>query len=247
MRIRRLLPLSGIVFVAFVIVGVLLGGSTPGSTAPGTEVASYYDSHGARLFIESFVIAASGLFAVLFGTTLGRSLSPAQEAAGSVWERVVLAGSILVAAAFLFVATVNFAIADSPTKVSGSALQALNLVTNDSWVFLNSALGVFMLGAAGSWLASARGYRWLGWAALVLGIALFIPFADFFALLASGSGSSSRAWCSFARRMPRVTRSRGRRPEQTNTLRRFLGISDRFGTDRFGTVNTLGASRARPL
>lgn len=40
-----------------------------------------------------------------------------------------------------------------------------------------------MLGAAGSLLGTARGYRWLGWAALVLGIALFIPFADFFALL----------------------------------------------------------------
>jgi hypothetical protein len=186
MQIRRLLPLSGIVFVALVIVGVLLGGSTPGSTAPGTKVASYYDSHGARLFIESFIVAASGLFVVVFGATLGRSLTSAQEAGRSVWERLVLAGSILVAAAFLFVATVNFAIADSPTKVSGSALQALNLVTNDSWVFLNSALGVLMLGAAASWLASARDYRWLAWVALVLGIALFIPFADFVALLASG-------------------------------------------------------------
>jgi hypothetical protein len=40
-----------------------------------------------------------------------------------------------------------------------------------------------MLGAAGSLLGTGRAYRWLGWAALVLGIALFIPFADFFALL----------------------------------------------------------------
>lgn len=28
--------------------------------------------------------------------------------------------------------------------------------------------------------------RWLGWMALVLGIALFVPFADFFAMMATG-------------------------------------------------------------
>jgi hypothetical protein len=47
-----------------------------------------------------------------------------------------------------------------------------------------------MLGAGGSLLARTRPrtrlYRWLGWAALVLGIALFIPFVDFVALLLSG-------------------------------------------------------------
>ena len=48
---------------------------------------------------------------------------------------------------------------------------------------LNSCLGVLMFGAAGSLIPSAGGYRWLGWIALPLGIALLIPFADFFALL----------------------------------------------------------------
>ena len=40
-----------------------------------------------------------------------------------------------------------------------------------------------MVGAAGA-LVSAAVHRWL-WIALVLGVAAFIPFADFFALLAT--------------------------------------------------------------
>jgi hypothetical protein len=52
-----------------------------------------------------------------------------------------------------------------------------------TWVAFNAAFGVIMLGAAGSLLADGRGYRWLGWVALLLGIALFIPYADFIALL----------------------------------------------------------------
>ena len=73
-----------------------------------------------------------------------------------------------------------------PDKLSGNALQALNVLDNDAWVVFNSGLGVMMLGAAGSSLASGRLPRWLGRAALVLGIALFIPFVDFFALLLTG-------------------------------------------------------------
>ena len=40
-----------------------------------------------------------------------------------------------------------------------------------------------LLGAAGLLLTETRLPTWLGWVALLLGIALFIPFADFFALV----------------------------------------------------------------
>ena len=84
------------------------------------------------------------------------------------------------------VSGLTFALADAPTKLGADALQALNLLDNDVWVAFNSGLGVMMLGAGGSLLARTRLYRWLGWAALALGIALFIPFVDFVALLLSG-------------------------------------------------------------
>lgn len=183
---RTLLPLSGIAAVALVATGVCLGGQTPSSTATGARVASYYDAHQARMFVASFVLVAAGLFVLLFASTLARSLSPADGRGGSVWERVLVAGGAVFAAAAGFAGAVNFALADSPTKISEPALQAVNLLLNDGWVFWNAALGVVMLGAAGTWLASARGLRWPGWVAAALGVALFIPFADFFAFLASG-------------------------------------------------------------
>jgi hypothetical protein len=186
MTLRRLLPLSGIVFVALIALGVMLGGSTPASTAAGSKVASYYDSHQARMVIVSFVLATAGFFIVVFASTLGRSLSPAEGHVEQIWDRVLLGGGIVFATAAGVVGAINFALADNPTKISGSALQSLNLFVNDTWVLWNAALGIFMLGAAGAWLTSARGRRWVGWIALVLGVALFIPFADFFALLASG-------------------------------------------------------------
>jgi hypothetical protein len=184
MTLRKLAPCSGIALVVLVAVSVVLGGSTPSSTADGAKVASYYDTHQARLFVVSFLFGLAAFAAVLFASWLARSLR--SDDGMSVADRVVLGGGVMFAAALGFVGAANFALADSPKKVSAPALQALNLLMNDSWVFWNAALGVFMLGAAGACLTSAASYRWLGRIAVVLGIALFIPFADFFALLASG-------------------------------------------------------------
>ena len=61
--------------------------------------------------------------------------------------------------------------------IAGGALQALVGLDENSWVAFNAGLGVMMLGAGASILAS-KTHPVLGWIALVAGIALFIPFAD---------------------------------------------------------------------
>ena len=80
---------------------------------------------------------------------------------------------------------VHFALANgADEEISPTALQALNTLDGNTWMVFNPAFGVMMLGAAGT-LLSAGVLRPLGWIALVLGVAAFIPFADFFALLAT--------------------------------------------------------------
>src|SRR4051794_37859437 len=96
-------------------------------------------------------------------------------------------GGVLFASAILATAFIHFALTAAGDKgVSGDAIRVLNILDADAWVLFNPALGVLMLGAAGVLLTHATAARWMGWAALILGIALFIPFADFFALLLSG-------------------------------------------------------------
>ena len=63
---RKLQPFSGAAFVALVVVGVVLGSGTPGSTDPGSEVAAYYDAHQWRMVVAAFVLAASAFFAIAF-------------------------------------------------------------------------------------------------------------------------------------------------------------------------------------
>lgn len=176
MTSQKLLPLSGIVFVVSTLVTVIaIGGSTPDTDESAQKIFSYYDAHNGRQILAAFLIAAAVPFLVFFGVSL---------AAGgrSFWELVVIVGTALAATGFLLTALLHFALSDAPgNHVSPDAVKALGVLDGDFWMAANAALGVMMLGAAGTMLQ--RGVRWLGWTALVLGVALFVPFADFFALL----------------------------------------------------------------
>jgi hypothetical protein len=188
MEARKLPSLAGVAFVLLVVVAVVgFGRTTPGNDDSAASIASFYDQHMARQVTASFLIAASVPFLLIFAAVLAEALSPPDRSRRPWWTLVLVGGSILAGSTALLVALVHFALTDgADTGIRGEALRALVLLDNDFWVAFNAALGVMMLGAAASLLTSGWGARWLGWSALVLGVALFIPVADFFALLISG-------------------------------------------------------------
>ena len=184
MNARRLPPLSGLVFVATVLVSVIgLGGNTPDSGASAAEVAAFYDGGIWRQAIAALLLAASIPFLIVFAVELaGAASRPAGP--HSVWSYLLIGGGVLLGATLAMTAMLHFALADAGNNgFSPTVVQTLNVLDGDAWVAFNAGLGVTMLGAAGCLWSSAGAERWFARAALVLGVLLFIPFADFFALL----------------------------------------------------------------
>lgn len=184
---QKLMHLSGAAFVVLVLVAILgVGRDTPGTSASAEELASFYGDNALRQGIAAFVLALGAPLVVLFGVGLATALGSRDAGARmSAWGYVLLAGAILVAGADLVTAFAHFALANGADEnIAPTALQALNALDGNTWMTFNPAFGVMLLGAAGV-LLSAGVHRWLGWIALLLGIAAFIPFADFFALLAT--------------------------------------------------------------
>jgi hypothetical protein len=135
---------------------------------------------------------------VLFAVALA-SLPPHNDK--RLWERVLVGGSVLAGTIFLITGIVNFALVDGATNdASEEALQALSLLLGNNWVGFNAGLGVMMIGAAGMLLARPRAHAGLGWTALALAIALFIPFIDFIALLLTVIWIIVASACSSVRR-----------------------------------------------
>jgi hypothetical protein len=187
MDTRRVLPLSGVAFVVLALVAVVgLGGDTPESDASASEVFRFYDDHAVREGIAAFVLALAVPFLVFFAVSLATALWPEGADRPPVWHYVLIGGGLLTGAALLIAAAVVFSLADgADNKISMDALQGLNTLDANTWVAFNAGFGVMMLGAAGCMIPRVRAAlpAWLGWTALVLGIALFIPFADFVALI----------------------------------------------------------------
>ena len=185
MDANRLFPLGGIAFVVLVVGLAVSVGNTPGTDASASELAAYYSDHTVREGIGSFLLAAAAPLVLFFGVGLATAIGARPAGGLTAWGYVLMAGTILVAGAVLLTAAIHFALANGgDEEISPTALQALNSLDGNTWMAFNPAFGVMMLGAAGV-LISARVLTWLGWIALVIGIAAFIPIADFFALLAT--------------------------------------------------------------
>jgi hypothetical protein len=181
----RVWALSGVAFVVIALGGVVVfGGNTPDTGASAAKVVSYYSEHTTRQSIAAFVLAASVPFLVVFGIYLASfSRRGTDTGAAILGRRLLIAGTAIEAAMLLATALIHFALTDAVDQgVTGDGARALNMLDSDSWIAWNSAFGVMMLGAGATVFASALP-RWMGWLALVLGVLLFIPFADFFALL----------------------------------------------------------------
>jgi hypothetical protein len=185
MQGTRLLPLSGIAFVALVLVAVIgLSGGAPEGVVPGAEVIAYFDDNEIEQFVATFVWTAAVPFLVLFALSVAAVGRRADADRPRVWERLLVGGSLLVGATLLVSSMVNLALVDGAANgASPAAMQALYLSIANGWVAWNAGLGVMMLGAAGTLLTEPRPYAWLGWAALPTGIALFFPVADFVGMI----------------------------------------------------------------
>src|SRR4029453_9227894 len=103
-----------------------------------------------------------------------------------VWRRLLLAGAAIMSATLGVAITTKLALADSAEpEIAPEVMQALNVIADYVVYALLPATGTMMLGAAGWLLGRERVQGWLGWAALVLGVVLFVPFIGVLALVLS--------------------------------------------------------------
>jgi hypothetical protein len=186
-RWERLAPLVGAVFVVLVIVAFIpLGGNTPDNDATAQKVQSFYSKHTDRELVAAYVLALSVPFLVFFTSILYRAI----RAAGGRGRLATAAfgGGLLSAAGFAVAAAVHFALASAGDKASTlPTTQTLNVLDNMDFIPFVTGLGIMLLAAGLATLRYGGALpRWLGWAAVIVGIAIFIPFVGFVAFGLSG-------------------------------------------------------------
>jgi hypothetical protein len=180
-RWSRLAPLTGAVFVVLAIVAVVVSGEeTPKASASAAKVVSFYSEHHSAIERGAILFALTFLALVLFAGALRSYLRRTSGCEGLA--AMVLAGAILMAVGALAGTGVEYGIAHNLHDLSPEAVKTLNFVSTE--LFLPVLAGGFIFGMCAG-LAILRGAdlpNWLGWVAVLLGIAAIVPPASFIAL-----------------------------------------------------------------
>jgi hypothetical protein len=167
-----------------VAAGFAISSKTPNSDASSARVIAFYEAHQSRQRASDLLVVVGGAFLLFFAGSLRGYLrrTPAAEALSAV----MLAGAVLLTGGIALFSGIDFALADVPNRLDPAAAQALNVLNNDLFFPLAVGGGVFGIATGLAILRGAPLPKWLGWAALVIGIASMTPagFGAFLAFLA---------------------------------------------------------------
>lgn len=181
-RVGRLAPLTGVLFAVLAVVAIFTSGEeTPKASASAAKVVAFYTKNRSEVETSGILFALAFLVLVLFAGALRSYLRRTPEAEGL--SALVLAGGILMSAGAITGTGLEYGLAHNLHHLSPVEAQTLNFIGQE--LFLPVLAGAFVF-AICSGLAILRGAalpKWLGWVAVVLGIAAIIPPASFPALI----------------------------------------------------------------
>lgn len=183
-RWGRLAPWTGVAAVAFIVAAFIVSGSSPGTSDSGQKVLQFYADNESSQVIAAILLAYGAILLIFFAGTLSTLVRRTDPGSGAL-SRLVVAGGALEALGLAIFGSISLTLADTHDKIGPEAAQALNVLNQDFFLPLVLGVSVLMFSSAVAILRNAALPRWLGWAALVIGIAAVTP-AGFIAFLATG-------------------------------------------------------------
>lgn len=179
---NRLMPLSGIVFVALILASIFIA-NPPDSNASAGTVLTYYQAHQNVTSASALLVGLSVIFGLLFYGYLREYM---RQDRATRWLASTAFGGVLVFAAGGVLSAGSFlALGDQPRVLSAATAQTINLIQSDvSNSFTQAGLAVFYLATGAAILRGRLLPGWLGWVSVVLGIlaaSLVLAFVAFIA------------------------------------------------------------------
>jgi hypothetical protein len=175
----RYAPLTGIVAVAFWIVGVAVMESIGGPGEGGPEAyPRYYDDEGGGILGAGTTFALGSLFFLWFLATLRAVLHTAEGGSGRLAE-IAYAGGL--AFGILSLATMAPDIAGAirywvdDETLEPAAAEALNALGSGFFLLAELSAGLFLIATALAVLRTRSLPAWLAWLSVLVGVVMLIP------------------------------------------------------------------------
>ncbi|MDQ4040669.1 MAG: hypothetical protein M3141_02850 [Actinomycetota bacterium] len=173
-RWERLAPLSGVLFVALLVASFLISGEPPDSDESLAEVLEYWRDDDSKV-IASAILGIYGLVAFLWFLGALRSALRAAEGGTGRLSATAFAGGIVLAVGAAVGLAIQYAAAESAGDVPTQVTQTLSVLNAEYFIPFPVGLGVLLLATAVATIRHGPLPKWMGWVALVLGIAAITP------------------------------------------------------------------------
>ncbi len=162
-------PLCGIATAALAIASVAVNVQLPNDSASGQKVLAYLTDHHNTVTAASFIGAISAVTLVLFAAYLrGVLLRGRQDHA--LLPNAAFGGALLLAVGIGFTAIVNLSAERAASHGYSVPAQTLSIVSNNGYFLNTTGIAVLLLAAGIATIRVPVLPRWLGWAAVVIGI-----------------------------------------------------------------------------
>jgi hypothetical protein len=179
-------PLTGVLFIALLIIGFAVGGDPPDADSAPDEIVDWYVDNKDSVELSSFLAAIGGAVLIFFVGYL-RKVLRAAEGEGGMLSILTLIGAAIFVTGLAIDATVGFAIAEAADDVTPDgnvdplSIQALEAFWDNDWLPFAVGIEVLILSSGLSIVRHGALPKWLGWVAILLAIVALTPigFAAF--------------------------------------------------------------------
>jgi hypothetical protein len=182
-RWERLAPLTGLVFFVLIAITFALSNDTPDTDSSTADTVSYWSAHDSRLIASAVVGTFAVIFLVWFGGSLRRTLGRAEGGDGRL-ATIAFAGILVIAISGGIGNSLQFTVADTVGDIPPAATQTISVLNEDLFLPFLAGIALMLFASAICALRYGALPKWLGWAAIVIGIATVTP-AGFVGFLAA--------------------------------------------------------------
>jgi hypothetical protein len=170
MTLRRWLALCGVVAPVLVVVAfTVVSGKTPDDNSSAGDVISFYRDHKGANVVGALMVTIAAVLLVLFAARL-REVLRGDGSAGGVLPIAAFGGVLVLSASLLGSAIVHFALVQAADHRFAAPAQTLNVLDNNDFFGITGGMAVLMLAAGIATVRRPVLPRWLGWAAIVIGV-----------------------------------------------------------------------------
>jgi hypothetical protein len=178
----RYAPLSGLLFVALVVVSIIVTGFDSVDSNDSTQkVVDFWTENDGEQMAGAFIGALSLVPFLWFLGSLRSALRTGEGGTGRL-SAIAYAGGIVLASGAAVDASLQFAVAESAGDVPTGVTHTLSVLYSNFFLVFPVGVGTLLLAAGLAILRTKVMPAWLGWVAFLLGIVSLTP-AGFFAFL----------------------------------------------------------------